>query len=133
MKECEGMGAPLTRLRFCNEICSLKTISSCKKPYTRLLMATEVPQLLPLLTRYFISSLGKEFFNDVCMEFNILFTVLKPFSILLKPLSYIIYAETLPHVISYVSTGFCFVLLCICLWMKLEVHICNHYLGVGLL
>lgn len=127
------MGAPLTRLRFCNEICSLKTISSCNKPYTRLLVSTEVPQLLPLLTRYFIPSPGKEFFNDVCMEFNILFTVLKLFSILFKPLSYIIYAETLPHVISYVSTGFCFVLLCVCLCMKLEVHICNHYLGVGLL
>lgn len=96
-------------------------------------MATQVLQLLPLLTSYFIPSLGKEFFNDLCMEFNILFTVLKLFSILLKPLSYIIYAETLSHVISYVSTGFCFVLLCICLCMKLEVHICNHYVGVGFL
>lgn len=95
-------------------------------------MATQVLQLLPLLIRYFIPSLGKEFFNDLCMEFNILFTVLKLFS-LLKPLSYIIYAETLPHVISYVSTGFCFVLLCTSLCMKLEVHICNHYVGVGFL
>ena len=46
------------------------------------------------------------------MKFNILFTVLKFISILVKLLSYI-YVETLPRVISYVSNGVLFVLSCI--------------------
>lgn len=69
------------------------------------------------------------------MEFNILFTVLNLISILLKPLSYTIYAETPPCVISYVSTGFgfllCFAFVFVC--MKLQVQICNDYLRVGVL
>lgn len=48
------------------------------------------------------------------MKFNILFTVLKCISILVKRLSYI-YAKTLPCVMtSYVSAGFC-LCLCFCL------------------
>lgn len=30
--------------------------------------------LLPLLTRYFIPFLAKEFLNDLCIKFNILFS-----------------------------------------------------------
>lgn len=81
---------------------------ACNKPYARFLMATLGPiTLLPLLSRYFIPSLGKELLNDLYMKFNILLTDLKSISILVKLLSY---------VISYVSAGFCIVFcFCLCL------------------
>lgn len=65
------------------------------------------------------------------MEINILFILLKLNNN--KPLSCVICVETLPHVISYVFTGFCLfcVVFCFCLCMKLEGQICNHSLRVG--
>lgn len=69
------------------------------------------------------------------MKFNILFRVLKLISIIVKPLSCIIYAEILSHIISYVFTGFCllYVVFCFSLCLKLEGQLSNHYLRVGFL
>lgn len=61
------------------------------------------------------------------MKFSILFTFLKLISILVKSLSNI-YVEMLPHVISYVFTGFCLALCFVC--RKLEGLTSDQYLRV---
>lgn len=109
---------------------SLETISSRSKLYPRLPIAIPIT-LLPLLTRYFMPSLDKVFLNNLCMEVNILFILLKLNHS--KSLSCITYVETLPRVVNYVCTGLRLVcvVFCFCLCMKLEGQICNHYLRAG--